>query len=147
MLTYRLGKWQIRKYCTKTAVEEHFHPSAPTSTMRIQNNNDMARFLKAAERHGIPSAYAEPRGTIDRYISSPDVYHQREAMFTSVSHYVSGAFDSEIWDAEKAPGEIIREYLNWSYGSTPSSFKLLSNLVSARRCYQQGRDMWVGILL
>jgi hypothetical protein len=68
-------------------------------------------------------------------------------MFTSVSHYVGGAFDSEIWDAKKAPGAIIREYLDWAYGSTPSSFKLLSNLVSARKCYQQGRHRWAAILL
>jgi len=149
MLTYRLGRWQIRKYCTKTAVEEHFQSSARTGTIRIRNNNDMNRLLNAAKRHGIQelSAYAEPLGTIDRYISSPDVDHQREAMLTSVSHYVGGAFDSEIWDAEKAPGEIIREYLNWAYGSTPSSFKLLSNLASARMCYQQDRDRWAATLL
>jgi hypothetical protein len=149
MLTYRLGRWQIRKYCTKTAVEEQFHSRARTGTIRIRNNNDTARLLNTAKRHGIQvlSAYAEPRGTIGRYISSPDVDHQREAMFTSVSHYVGGAFDSEIWDAEKAPGEIIREYLNWAYGSTPSSFKLLSNLVSARMCYQQDRDRWAATLL
>jgi hypothetical protein len=149
MLNYRLGEWEYRKNCTKTVVEEHFQSSAHTDTIHIRNKNDMARLLNGAKRHGIqvPSDYTEAPDTIGRYIQSPDVDYQRETMFTSVSHYVGGAFDSEMWDAGNAPVAMVQEYLYWAYGWTQSSFKLLSNLLAARMCFRLDRGYWTGILL
>jgi hypothetical protein len=109
----------------------------------------MTRLLNGAIRHGIqvPGDYTKAPDTIDRYIQSPDVDYQRETMFTSVSHYVGGAFDSEMWDAGNAPVAMVQEYLYWAYGWTQSSFKLLSNLLLARMCFRLERGSWAGILL
>ncbi|KAH8676518.1 hypothetical protein BGZ60DRAFT_259272 [Tricladium varicosporioides] len=105
--------------------------------------------VNRARRHNaqVPRGHAEAPSTVDRYIQPPDIYYQEGAMLNSVSVYVSGAFDSEIWNVQTAPGEIIREYLNWACGSTPSSFRLLMSLTLARMCHNLGRECWAGVLL
>lgn len=76
MVTYRLGRWRLRKNCTKDAVEEFFQSGAHQSTLCIRDSKDKARLISGARRHGIEATFSVAPGTIDRYISPPDTDHQ-----------------------------------------------------------------------
>ena len=87
------------------------------------------------------------RMDLERYVTPPELYRRKEALFSAVSRYIDGAFDNKVWNAADASKYVVRDYLGWIYDNPPSVFKAVVYLGTSSLCCKLERYDWARLLL
>ena len=83
----------------------------------------------------------------DQYLTPSPLDSHKQVLFSSVSTYVTGAFDNQIWKTEIFSNNIVRDFTEWTFDEPLGVFKTFAFLACATLCCQLGMHVGAQLLL
>ncbi|KAL6353702.1 hypothetical protein LRP88_13015 [Fusarium phalaenopsidis] len=141
-------KWKGGKNFTKKRTKHYLESDAyETPSLDLSSGT---RMMRSAIRHNlrVSASHLHCLAIIrDQYLTPSPLDSHKQVLFSSVSTYVTGAFDNQEWKTETFSNGIIDDFEQWTFDNPPGVFKTFAFLICATLCCQLGMHVGAQLLL